>query len=69
MENNTTFSESFILGLVASFGALIGIVFGAIRKSRCSNINCCWGLYTCQREVLTHDEIKLEPPSPHKLPV
>ena len=58
------FSESFILGLIASLGGLINLIFGAMRKSRCSNIKCCWGFFRCDREPLTHAEINLEPVSP-----
>jgi hypothetical protein len=64
MDNPTGFSESFILGLIASLGAFVGMIFGAFRKSRCSNIDCCWGMYKCNREVLTNDELALEPPTP-----
>ncbi len=62
--NQTGFSESFILGLIASVGGLISMVFGAMRKSRCGNITCCFGCFKCSREVLTTEELKLEPPSP-----
>ena len=67
VENNSNFSESFILGLIASVGGLISMVFGAMRKSRCSNIKCCWGMFRCDREPLTHAEMKLEPSSPKKV--
>ena len=62
MENNTGFSESFILGVIAAFGGLITVVFGAIRKSRCTTLSCCGA--TCTREPLSEkailDEIKVE---------
>lgn len=60
----TGFSESFILGLIASVGGLISLIFASLRKSRCGNISCCFGCFKCQREVLTTDELKLEPTSP-----
>ena len=65
MENPTGFSESFILGLIASTATFIGMVFAAFRKSRCSNIDCCWGMYKCNREVLTKEEIAVEPRTPN----
>lgn len=68
VDNNTGFSESFILGLIASVGGLISLVFGAMRKSRCSNISCCWNCFKCVRDPLTSEELKLEPPSPHNNP-
>jgi hypothetical protein len=62
-DNPTGFSESFILGLIASIGGLIGVVFSAMRKSRCNHIKCC--CITCDREVLTPDELVDEPPTPN----
>lgn len=64
VDNNTGFSESFILGLIASMGGLISLVFGAMRKSRCSNISCCGGLFKCVRDPLTAEEMALEPATP-----
>ena len=58
-------SESFILGLIASVGGLITLIFAALRKSRCGDISCCFGCFKCKREVLTQHELTLEPPSPH----
>lgn len=62
MQNTTNFSESFLLGLLAAFGGLITVVFAAIRKSRCTTIDCC-GIH-CAREVMTEknvlEEIKAE---------
>jgi len=55
MENNTQFSESFLLGVLAAFGGLITVVFAAMRKSRCTTINCC-GLH-CSREVMSEKEV------------
>jgi len=65
-QNNTGFSESFILGLIASIGGLVSLIFASLRKSRCGNISCCFGCFKCQREVLTTEELRLEPPSPHR---
>jgi hypothetical protein len=61
-DNPTGFSESFLLGTIAAFGGLITVVFAAIRKSRCTNLNCC-GM-TCMRTPMSEksvlEEIKLE---------
>ena len=35
--NTTGFSESFILGLIASVGGLISLIFGAMRKKLSKN--------------------------------
>jgi len=67
MNNNaadTGMSESFILGLIASVGGLISLIFASLRKSRCENLRCCWGMFVCKRNVLTTEELKLEPISP-----
>ncbi len=61
---DTGLSESFILGLIASLGGLIGLIFQSMRKSRCGDVSCCCGLFKCKRQVLTADELKLEPVSP-----
>ena len=66
MENKSEFSESFILGLIASLGGLIGLIFNNMRKSRCADIRCCWGMFSCKRTVLTPEEIITEPKSPNK---
>jgi len=58
------YSESFILGLVASLGGLISLVFASMRKSRCGDVSCCFGLFKCKREVLSLEELKNEPQSP-----
>jgi len=55
MENNTGFSESFLLGTFAAFGGLITVVFAALRKSRCTTVACCGS--TCTRAVLSEKEI------------
>jgi hypothetical protein len=57
-------SESFVLGLIASVGGLISLIFSSMRKSRCGDITCCWGLFACKRTVLTPEELSKEPPSP-----
>lgn len=51
MKNNTEFSESFLLGVIAAFGGLITIVFASIRKSRCTTLKCC-GMF-CSREPMS----------------
>jgi hypothetical protein len=66
MDNQTGFSESFILGLIASVGGLISLIFASMRKSRCEDINCCFGLFKCKRMPLTTEELKLEPASPQQ---
>ncbi len=61
---DTGMSESFILGLIASLGGLIGLIFQSMRKSRCGDVSCCCGLFKCKRQILTNEELKNEPISP-----
>lgn len=57
-------SESFILGCIGAIGGLITITFSAIRKSRCSDINCL--CFSCKREVMTKEELEVEHSAEHK---
>ena len=61
---NTGVSETFILGLIASVAGVISLIFSSMRKSRCGDLYCCCGLFSCKRTVLTTEEMKLEPLSP-----
>jgi len=38
--------------VISSLGGLLLIVF----KSRCKTIKCCWGLWSCVRELPENDE-------------
>ena len=38
--------------IVSSVGGLLLIIF----KSRCRTISCCWGMWSCVREVPVEDE-------------
>ncbi len=57
-------SESFILGLIASCGGLLSLLFRSMRKSRCGDVSCLFGCLKCKRQVLTEEELKNEPLSP-----
>ena len=47
-----------IVVMMGSLGALLHVLF----SSRCTDINCCWGLWHCQRQVQD------KPPEPKKEP-
>ena len=64
VETGRQWSESFILGLIASVGGLVSLVFASMRKSRCENIRCCFGLFSCKRDVMTPEEIATDVQSP-----
>lgn len=57
--------NGFILTLVASMSACLGIVFTYFLKSRCKNIKCL--CLSCDRDVITLDpdqiEISTAPPA------
>jgi len=53
-------SESFILGLIASVGGLISLIFASLRKSRCNSINCCCGFFSCNRDVMNAEELEAD---------
>lgn len=46
-----------VLGAVGGFFALILI---ETRKSRCTDMNFCWGCLTVHRKLMTLDELKLD---------
>ena len=53
-------SESFVLGIIGAFGGLITLVFASLRKSRCNDINCCCGLFKCNREVMSAEQMVID---------
>ena len=64
--NWTSFTE-IATGFVLIFGAIatcIGIIFKGSANSRCSQINICWGVLSCERKVKTKEEIQIEEEKP-----
>jgi hypothetical protein len=49
--------SNFITICAAAIGSTLLVLF----KSRCSSMSFCWGLYKCNREVITVEET---PPTP-----
>ena len=45
------FNINEVAGAVSLFLGGLGGLLLIIFKSRCSTITCCWGLYSCVREV------------------
>tara|TARA_R110002020_G_scaffold45395_2_gene129893 strand:- start:1759 stop:2028 length:270 start_codon:yes stop_codon:yes gene_type:complete len=51
--------------IISSIGGLLLIVF----KSKCKTISCCWGMWSCVREVKESDsEEEEEKPKPRRSP-
>ena len=42
------------VAIMGAFGSCFAVIFGAIKKSRCSNINIC-GIIKCKRKVILND--------------
>ncbi len=60
---NWTTATELGTGIVLVVGAVatcIGIIFKGSANSRCSQINICWGLLSCERKVKSKVEIDLE---------
>ena len=64
---NWTSATELGTGIVLVVGAIatcIGIIFKGSANSRCSQINICWGLLSCERKVKTKEEIQIEEEKP-----
>jgi len=66
-------ASSMILMLGATTACITGVVVAICsqqRQSRCSKINCCCGLFSCERDIMSDDLAKAElehqpaPPAP-----
>ena len=46
-----------ILALIAGISGFCFLIVKLIGRSKCTNINCCWGGFTCIRDVkIEHKE-------------
>ncbi len=52
--------SNFITISAAAIGTTLLVLF----KSRCVKINICWGLWSCDREILEEDEVNNSPTPP-----
>jgi len=56
-------ASSIILLLGATTACITGIVVAICsqqRQSRCSKINCCCGMFSCERDIMSDDLAKAE---------
>ena len=53
---NTSWTPNDYSNFITICAAAIGSTLLVLFKSRCSKISCCWGLYSCDREVLSDEE-------------
>ena len=50
-------TPSFILALTGMVGSGLGLLLSTCLKSRCSNVNCCYGLIDCDRSVIPPNQL------------
>ena len=59
---NNTMSDDYVWSandwsnIVTISAAAIASVLLVVFKSRCKNISLCWGMWSCQREVMEEEE-------------
>jgi len=70
-------ASSMILMLGATTACITGVVVAICsqqRQSRCSKINCCCGMFSCERDIMSDELAKAElekqpaPPAPPSAP-
>jgi hypothetical protein len=52
------FNATFWLSFCGVVAGVLGLVFGAINKSKCKQVSCCCGAFNCVRDISA--EIELE---------
>jgi hypothetical protein len=60
-------TESFYNGLYVFLGGWVLAVLAVAYKSKCSNVNVCWGMLKIERDVeveLQEDLRQIQPPQP-----
>jgi hypothetical protein len=60
-------TESFYNGLYVFLGGWVLAIFAVAYKSKCSNVNVCWGMLQIERDVeieLQEDLRQMQPPQP-----
>lgn len=48
----------FLLSVVTIFSGIVGLSVRYAFRSKCSNINCCWGLCQVERNIEQEAEIE-----------
>jgi hypothetical protein len=63
----TELTESFWMGFYTFTGGFILAVLAIAYRSKCSNVNVCWGMLKIERDVeveLQEDLRQIQPPQP-----
>ena len=58
--DTSQFNGSFWIAIAGAVSGFVVVIITAINKSKCSNVNCCWGLFNCIRDVKIEEEIELQ---------
>ena len=58
--DTTTFNGSFFLSVGGLFISFIGILFYNLRRSRCKECEVCYGLFKCERELMSQEELEAD---------
>lgn len=56
--DTTQFNGAFWIAMAASVSGFIVVVVTALNKSKCKNVSCCCGVFSCTRD--THAEAEIE---------
>lgn len=56
--DSSTFNATFWITITGIMSALIVALITAINKSKCSNVECCCGVFKCIRD--TEAEVEIE---------
>ena len=57
MDSNI-FNATFWITMAGVISALIIALLTAVNKSKCSNVDCCCGIFKCIRDI--HSEVEIE---------
>lgn len=56
--DSSQFNGAFWLAICASLSGFVVVVVAAMNKSKCSNVSCCFGLFSCVRDTKAEEEIE-----------
>jgi len=56
--DTTQFNGAFWIAMAASVSGFIVVVLTSLNKSKCTNVKCCCGLFSCVRDTQAEAEIE-----------
>jgi hypothetical protein len=56
--DTTQFNGAFWIAIAASISGFIVVVIAAVNKSKCKNVSCCYGLFSCIRDTESEEKIE-----------